>query len=64
MKTSKEFINDTIELVKSMDDGLERMDFIEGIHESVEHAIYMRYPLKQVREYRDLLTKLIKNFGH
>lgn len=64
MKSSKEFIQDTIKLVKSMDEGEERMDFIENIHEHVEHAIYMRYPQKQIKEYSDLLSKLIKNFGH
>jgi len=64
MKTSREFIQDTIKLVRSMEDGQERMDFIENIHEHVEHAIYMKYPAKTIREYRDLLSKLIKNFGH
>ncbi len=64
MKTSKEFIQDTLEIVKSMDDGHERVDFIESIYEHLEYAINAKYPLKQIREYRDLLTKLIKTFGH
>lgn len=63
MKTTKEFIQDTVKLVRSME-GLDRMDFIENIHEHLEHAIHMKYPRKQIKEYRDLFSKLVKNFGH
>ena len=52
MKSTKEFIQDTVKLVRSME-GLDRMDFIENIHEHLEHALHS-----------DLFSKLVKNFGH
>ena len=63
MKSTKEFIADTVKLVRSME-GSDRMDFIENIHEHLEHALHTKYPRKQIKEYSDLFSKLVKNFGH
>lgn len=63
MKSTKQFIKDTVKLVRSME-GLDRMDFIENIHEHLEHAINMKYSKTQIKEYSDLFSKLVKNFGH
>jgi|TARA_R100001460_G_scaffold82099_1_gene123130 hypothetical protein len=45
-------------------EGKERTQFIENIEEHVEHAMFMKYPKTQIRKYNDLLSRLVKKFGH
>ena len=53
----------TLALVKELD-GPDRTDFIENIWEHYDHALFMRYPNRERKRYYELLSELVKNFGH
>lgn len=45
-------------------EGIERLEFIEEVFEDYQFAIQYYITPKVKRYYRELLTELIKNFGH
>jgi len=53
----------TLALCKELE-GVDKTDFIENIWEHYEHAIFMKYPVRERKRYYELLSELIKNFGH
>ena len=53
----------TVELCGELE-GLDRTEFIESIHDHYEHSIFMKYPLRERKRYYELLSELVKNFGH
>ena len=61
----KKTIADTIEFCSTLL-GQEKSDFIDIIRSQRDHAYkhYKKYTLMECRKFDDLLTKLIKKFGH
>ena len=61
----KKTIADTIEFCGALL-GPEKSDFIDIIRSQRDHAYrhYKKYTLRECRKFDDLLTKLIKKFGH
>tara|TARA_B100000900_G_C20230526_1_gene573662 strand:+ start:235 stop:435 length:201 start_codon:yes stop_codon:yes gene_type:complete len=45
-------------------DGVGKMRFINGVLDDYTELMAMRHPKKEQRQYRELLTDLVKNFGH
>ena len=54
---------ETIIAVQSMT-GQERTDFIDLIYDQYKHSKRHLYPKSEVRKFYDLLSKLVKTFGH
>jgi len=50
--------------VANMLDGVSRMRFIEGIFNDYTEVMTFDSSKKEQRQYRELLTELVKNFGH
>ena len=59
----KRYIKASIEFCKSLD-GSARSNFIEEALEDYEFAVTQSSPLLIQRRFRELYTKLVKNFGH
>ena len=61
----KKTIADTIEFCGTLF-GQEKSDFIDIIRSQRDHAYrhYKKYTLRECKKFDDLLTKLIKKFGH
>lgn len=45
-------------------DGVGKMRFIDGVLDDYMELMAMRHPKQEQRQYRELLTDLVKNFGH
>lgn len=45
-------------------DGVGKMRFINGVLDDYQEIMAMRHPKQEQRQYRELLTDLVKNFGH
>ena len=54
---------ETIILVQALP-GEERTDFINLIYDQYKHSKSHLYPKSEVRKFYDLLSKLVKTFGH
>ena len=53
----------TIALCKELE-GIDKTDFIDDIWEHYEHSIFMKHSPKERKRYYELLSELIKTFGH
>ena len=62
-RTYKELIEDTLDYAGGMEP-MDRNDFIDLMCDQYLIATYERYPKREVKKFNDLLTKLIKEFGH
>jgi len=62
-KRNKNWVEATIWFCEALP-GEERTVFIENIEEHLEHSMHLKYPKIYIRKYYDLLSRLIKKFGH
>ena len=60
---SEKLAVETILFVKEMD-GHEKTDFIDLIFSQYKASRRMKYPKREVLKFYDLLSKLVKTFGH
>jgi hypothetical protein len=60
---SEKLTNETISYVREMN-GQDRTDFIDLIYDQYKHSKRHLYPKSEVRKFYDMLSKLIKAFGH
>ena len=60
---SEKLASDTISYVREMN-GQDKTDFIELIFSQYKASRKMRYPKREVLKFYDLLSKLVKTFGH
>jgi hypothetical protein len=51
------------EIVKDLS-GKEKTEFIEYIRDDYQHCLKMKQHPKLIEYYRDVLTRLIKTYGH
>ena len=59
----KQYIAVSISFCKNLD-GKERSEFISEAYEDYEFAVTAGSPRILQRRFRELFTKLVKNFGH
>tara|TARA_B100000029_G_scaffold137087_1_gene131812 strand:+ start:1443 stop:1637 length:195 start_codon:yes stop_codon:yes gene_type:complete len=59
----KKYINASIDFCKTLN-GQERVSFITEALEDYYFALDQKSPLIIQRRFRELYTKLVKNFGH
>ena len=62
-KTSRKLTQETIEYASEMDP-MERNGFLDLISDQYHIAKHRKYPKREVKKCRDLLTKLVKQFGN
>tara|TARA_A100001201_G_scaffold29314_1_gene31669 strand:- start:668 stop:868 length:201 start_codon:yes stop_codon:yes gene_type:complete len=60
---SEKLANETISYVKEMN-GQDKTDFIDLIFSQYKASRRMKYPKREVLKFYDLLSKLVKTFGH
>jgi hypothetical protein len=60
---SEKLATETISYVKEMD-GQNKTDFIDLIFSQYKSSRKLGYPKREVLKFYDLLTKLVKTFGH
>ena len=53
----------SLEFCNSLD-GLQRTEFIEEALEDYKWTTYIQSPREVQRQFRELFSKLVKNFGH
>ncbi len=58
-----EFVKASIKLCKNLN-GDARTEFIEDALTDYKWTAYIRSPREVQRHFRDVFTKLVKNFGH
>jgi len=58
-----EFVKASVKLCKGLK-GPERTDFIEDALVDYKWTAYVKSPREVQRHFRDVFTKLVKNFGH
>tara|TARA_R100001129_G_scaffold167274_1_gene134814 strand:- start:280 stop:483 length:204 start_codon:yes stop_codon:yes gene_type:complete len=59
----KEIRNTTIDFCWQLD-GHDRTQLIDGVLDDLDTTEHLDSPIKIRRHYRDLLTTLVKTFGH
>ena len=60
---SEKLATETISYVKEMD-GQDRTDFIDLIFSQYKSSRKLKYPKREVLKFYDLLSQLVKTFGH
>jgi len=58
-----DIIQASIKLCKNLD-GIDRTEFIEDAYIDYKWCAHVQTPREVQRYYRDVFTKLVKNFGH
>ena len=62
-ETYQNLVNYHYHVIESLD-GVGKMRFIEGVFEDWVEIRELQYPKKEQSQYSELLTDLIKDFGH
>jgi hypothetical protein len=60
---SEKLTDETISYVKEMN-GHDRTDFIDLIFSQYKSSRKLKYPKREVMKFYDMLSKLVKAFGH
>ena len=60
---SKRLTDETVKWVSAMS-GEGKTDFIDLIFDQYKHSKRHLYPKREVRKFYDLLSQLVKKFGH
>jgi len=61
--TSKKLADETVQFVKKMS-GDGRTEFIDLIFDQYKYTRNRQYPKREVRKFYELLSRLVKTFGH
>ena len=56
-------ITASVDFCKGLD-GLERIQFIEDALDDYKWTTYIKSPREVQRQFRELFSRLVKNFGH
>ena len=60
---SEKLTDETISYVREMN-GQDRTDFIDLIFDQYKSSRKLNYPKREVMKFYDMLSKLVKAFGH
>ena len=62
-ETYESLVNYHYRLIESLD-GVRRMHFINNVFDEWVETQELEFPKKEQQQYRELLTDLVKDFGH